>query len=59
SMNLVEDRLVKLIKSLLDMEDDDEAGFVHNTKISLSLDFIEETRQELDRQRAAWDELVS
>lgn|GEM_PF-5878940 len=59
SMNLVEDRLVKLIKGLLDMSDDENDGFSYNKKLILPLAFVEEGRQELLRTNDLWDDLIN
>ena len=57
SMNLVDGRLKDLVKTLLDMDEDDEDGFVHNRMAYLSLDFLEETVQKTELTLTLWEEL--
>ena len=57
SMNLVDGRLKDLVKTLLDMDEDDEDGFVHNRMAYLSLGFLDETVQKAELTLTLWDEL--
>ena len=43
-MNLVDDRLIGLIKAFLFMDKDDNSGFVNNTRITLDLDYLDEAK---------------
>lgn len=56
-MNLVNEKLKKLIMLIADSDDEEEYGFVHNERITLDLGYIDEMHEAYEDMLAAWKEL--
>ena len=56
-INIVDDRVEKLIRNLFSMDADDMEGFTKSERFTLDLSFLESARKETERILAVWNEL--
>ena len=55
-INIVDERVKKLLKNLLGMEADDEAGFTKSERLTMELSYLDEARNEAERLLVLWNE---
>ena len=55
-INVVEERMIKLIRSLNSMSDDDEEGFKRSERITIDLSLIDDVKRETEIMMETWKE---
>ncbi len=56
-MNLMDERFADIVRIMAGLSEDDDDDFKHNTHVTLSLDYIDKNRADMERLDSLWKEV--